>query len=117
AGDLDLTKGINDRGRDVLTAIGVSRSDVGRIYTGSAQGRAMASTDGGATWRDVTGGLPDRSITSIKVDPANALVAYLTLSGFGAGHVFKTSDGGASWQDLTGNLPDVPANTVLIDPL
>jgi photosystem II stability/assembly factor-like uncharacterized protein len=117
AGELDLTEGVNDKGRDVLTAIGVARSDVEMIYTGSLQGRAMASTDGGATWIDVTGNLPDRSITSIKVDPANPLVAYLTMSGFKAGHAFKTTDGGAAWRDITGNLPDVPANTVLIDPL
>jgi BNR/Asp-box repeat. len=117
AGELDLTKGINDKGRDVLTAIGVARSDTNVIYTGSVQGRAMASSDGGATWRDVTANLPDRSITSIKVDPANPSVAYLTMSGFNAGHAFKTTDGGATWQNITGNLPDVPANTVLIDPL
>jgi photosystem II stability/assembly factor-like uncharacterized protein len=117
AGELDLTKGVNDKGRDVLTAIGVARSDTNVIYTGSVQGRAMASADGGATWRDVTAGLPDRSITGIKVDPTDASVVYLTMSGFEAGHAFKTTDGGATWQDITGNLPDVPANTVLIDPL
>ncbi|MFL6214183.1 MAG: WD40/YVTN/BNR-like repeat-containing protein [Blastocatellia bacterium] len=117
AGDLDLTKGINDKGRDVLTAIGVARANTNVIYTGSAQGRAMASTDSGATWRDITGALPNRSITNIKVDPANSSLAYLTMSGFNAGHVFKTTDGGASWQNSTGNLPDVPANTILIDPL
>jgi photosystem II stability/assembly factor-like uncharacterized protein len=117
AGDLDLTKGINDKGRDVLTAIAVARADTNVIYTGSAQGRAMASTDNGATWHDITGALPNRSITGIRVDPANPSVAYLTMSGFKAGHVFKTTDGGATWQDLTGNLPDVPANTILIDPL
>jgi len=117
AGELDLTKGINDKGRDVLSAIGVARSDLNVIYTGSVQGRAMATTDGGATWRDITNNLPDRSITSIKVDPANPFVAYLTMSGFDAGHAFKTTDGGAAWRDITGNLPDVPANTLLIDPL
>lgn len=117
AGELDLTKGVNDKGRDVLTAIGVARSDLNVIYTGSAQGRAMASSDSGATWRDATAGLPDRSITAIKVDPANPSVAYLTLSGFNAGHVFKTTDGGVSWRNITGNLPDVPVNTVLLDPL
>ena len=117
AGDLDLTKGVTANGSDVLSAIGVSRSNTNVIYTGSVQGRAMASTDAGATWRDVTGTLPNRSISCIKVDPANPAVAYLTTSGFGSGHVFKTSDGGAAWQDISGDLPDVPASTLLIDPL
>ena len=42
-GDMDLTKG----GDDVLSAIRVNPSDSMVIYTGSEQGRAMVSTDGG----------------------------------------------------------------------
>ena len=113
----DLTKGINPKGRDVLSALGVARSDTNIIYTGSAQGRAMVSSDGGASWTDITEGLPDRFITSVTVSRQNADVAYLTVSGFETGHVFKTTDRGATWKDISGNLPDVPANALLIDPL
>ncbi|MEK6324621.1 MAG: IPT/TIG domain-containing protein [Acidobacteriota bacterium] len=116
AGFLDLTKGITDTGRDVLSAIAVAGANTSIIYTGSAQGRAMASTNGGRSWNDITRGLPDRSITSITVDPANAAVAYLTVSGFNAGHIFRTTDTGSTWTDISGSLPDVPANTLLIDP-
>lgn len=117
AGELDLTKGITDKGRDVLSAIGVGRANTGVIYTGSAQGRAMVSTDGGANWMDVTRGLPNRFITSITVEPANSANAYLTVSGFNSGHIFKTTDTGATWSDISGNLPDIPTNALLIDPL
>jgi photosystem II stability/assembly factor-like uncharacterized protein len=117
AGEADLTKGETEAGRDVLTAIGVGRSNTSLIYAGSAQGRAMVSTDGGSTWSDATAGLPDRSITSITVDRGNSAIAYLTLSGYGSGHVFKTTSAGADWIDITGNLPDIPTNALLIDPL
>jgi photosystem II stability/assembly factor-like uncharacterized protein len=113
---LDLTKGVNDKGRDVLTAIGVSRSNPNVIYTGSSQGRAMTSTDGGFTWRDVTPGLPDRFISGVTVDPSDHRIAYVTVSGFGTGHVFMTTDGGAAWSDVSGDLPDIPANALLTDP-
>ncbi|HKA21815.1 MAG TPA: hypothetical protein VKN18_26295 [Blastocatellia bacterium] len=116
AGSLDLTKGTNDIGRDVLSAIGVSRSNPNVIYTGSVQGRAMRSANGGQSWTDVTGGLPDRSITSITVDPTDPSVAYLTVSGFNTGHVFRTTNTGASWLDISGSLPDIPANAMLVDP-
>ena len=116
AGFLDLTKGITDIGKDVLSAIAVARSNTNVIYTGSAQGRAMVSRNGGASWNDITRGLPDRSITSITVDPQNAALAYLTVSGFSSGHVFRTTDTGATWTDISGDLPDVPANVLLIDP-
>lgn len=117
AGDVDLTKGLTPKGRDVLTSIAVGKSDTNFIYTGSAQGRAMVSTDGGLTWADITAGLPDRSITSLTVHGSDPNIAYVTFSGFGTGHVFKTTDRGLSWADLSGNLPDIPANAFLIDPI
>ncbi|HVG29740.1 MAG TPA: Calx-beta domain-containing protein, partial [Pyrinomonadaceae bacterium] len=119
-GGADLTNG----GSDVLNAIGAARTGYSPsqvIYTGSAQGRAKVTQDGGATWADVTAGLPNRSIESITVDPANAATAYLTVSGFGSGHVFKTTNFGASWADLSGSdpatkLPNVPTTAFIIDP-
>jgi photosystem II stability/assembly factor-like uncharacterized protein len=116
AGSLDLTKGSTEVGRDVLSAIGVSRSNPNVIYTGSVQGRAMRSTNGGQSWTDITNGLPDRSITSITVDPIDSSVAYLTVSGFGTRHVFRTTNTGANWSDISGSLPDIPANAMLVDP-
>ena len=115
-GETDLTKGMNERGVDVLSAIGVSRSNTDVIYTGSAQGRAMVTTDRGATWNDITRGLPDRFITSIAVDPTIPAKAYLSVSGFKSSHIFKTTDAGASWADASSGLPDIPVNALLIDP-
>jgi photosystem II stability/assembly factor-like uncharacterized protein len=113
APDTDLTK---DE-RDVLSAIGVAPSNTNVIYTGSAKGRAMLSTDGGNHWLDITSGLPNRSIERIAVDPSNPALAYLTVSGYGSGHVFKTTNAGESWTDISGNLPNVPTSAFLIDPL
>lgn len=112
----DLTKGITDQGDDVLNAIAVARSDINVIYTGSAQGRAMVTNDEGLTWKDITSGLPNRFISNIFVDPANAATAYLVVSGFGSGHVFKTTNSGNKWVDISGNLPDIPCNDIIVDP-
>ena len=109
----DLTKG----GTDVLAAIAVSPANSRVIYTGSVQGRAMLSTDAGTSWTDITGSLPNRSITSITIDPDSPSTAYITLSGFFADHVFETNDMGSSWVDISSGLPDLPVNTLLIDPL
>ncbi len=117
AGNLDLTKGLTPAGADVLNAIGVGPANPNVIYTGSRQGRAMLSTDAGLTWSDVSAGVPNRTITSIVVDPTNSAIAYLTVSGFGSGHIFKTTNSGQTWLDLSGNLPDIPTNAFLIDPI
>lgn len=113
ADTLDLTRG----GADVLNAIGVGAADTNIIYTGSRQGRAMVSSDAGKSWADVSGALPNRTITNITVDPQNSANAYLTVSGFNTGHVFKTTNTGATWTDISSDLPDVPANALLIDPV
>jgi hypothetical protein len=115
AGTTDLTRG--ESTRDVVSAIGVAPSDQNTVYTGSAQGRVMASRDGGATWRDVTAGLPLRHVTSIVVDRRDPGTAFLTVSGFRSGHVFRTTDFGATWRDASGPLPDIPFSACLQDPL
>jgi photosystem II stability/assembly factor-like uncharacterized protein len=121
APNVDLTKGarsLPNNVDDVITAIGVNgEANRNVIYTGSTGGRAMVSTDGGASWKDITVGLPNRSITGILVDPADAATAYLTVSGFGTSHIFKTTNLGASWTNISSNLPDVPVSAMLIDPL
>jgi len=119
-GNVDLTKGarsLTNNADDVLTAIGVNGANRNVIYTGSTGGRAMVSANGGASWGDITAGLPNRSITGILVEPANVATAYLTLSGFGTAHIFKTTNTGATWTNISSNLPDVPVNAMLIDPL
>jgi photosystem II stability/assembly factor-like uncharacterized protein len=84
---------------------------------GGTKGNVFVTTDGGDTWANVTGDLPDRFPMDMTVDPANESVAYITFSGFGTGHVFKTEDYGASWEDISIDLPDVPTNAVIVDPL
>ena len=116
AGFLDLTKGINANGSDILTAIAVARGNTNAIYTGSLQGRAMMSSNAGRSWTDITSGLPNRSITAIAVDPSDSKTAYLCVSGFNTSHVFRTTNSGALWSDVSNGLPDIPVNALLIDP-
>lgn len=111
-GTQDLTNG----GTDVLSAIGVGRSNLKTIYTGTAQGKVMVSTDGGTTWTIAVTGLPVRFIKSIVVSQTDSNTAYLTVSGYDSGHVFKTTNAGASWTNISANLPNVPTNTLLADP-
>lgn len=120
-GEQDLTKGITKFGKDTLSAIGVCLSNPNVIYTGSEQGLVMVSTDGGKNWRKVentsSGGLPDRSVTSINVDPKNPAIAFATLSGFGTRHVFKTTNTGVTWRDIAGNLHDLTGGDIAVNDL
>jgi hypothetical protein len=77
------------------------------------------TTDGGATWTNITGNLPvgNGAPTVITVHPADANTAWLTLSGYSAGNkVFQTTDGGATWINISYNLPNLPANCSVYQP-
>ncbi|MFM8441411.1 MAG: FG-GAP-like repeat-containing protein, partial [Acidobacteriota bacterium] len=112
AGATDLTNG----GGDVLSAIAISRSNPNVIYVGSAGGKVMVSSDGGANFTNITSGLPTRFLKSITVSPTTPSTVWVTFSGYGTGHVFKSTNSGSTWTDISGDLPNIPVNTLLLDP-
>ncbi len=116
----DLTDGVHPSGSmafGTLTAIASSYNNLDVIYTGSDDGNVNVTFDGGASWTDVSTGLPDQYITSIAMVPDDDMIAYVTVSGFKyleyTPHVFKTTDGGENWTDISSNLPNLPINDII----
>ncbi|MEO1575343.1 MAG: thrombospondin type 3 repeat-containing protein, partial [Pseudomonadota bacterium] len=64
--------------------------------------------------------LPSRWVTSLRVDPTDANVAFVSYSGYHAAdntpYVLATLDGGDDWVDITGNLPQAPVNSLTLGP-
>jgi hypothetical protein len=121
----DLTRGNGGIGGafGTVTTLAVAHSDSRVIYAGTDDGRAWITRNTGGSWTEITAGLPTRWITHIDIDPANANIAYLSVSGYRNGdpgaHVFKTTTGGtgsSAWQDISAGLPDAPVNDVVLDP-
>lgn len=106
-------------GNPVL-ALEISRSNCDIIYATTAptdsRSGVFLSMDGGVSFSNITGSLPDRYMTDIAINPVDPAIAYITLSGFGSSHLYKTTDYGASWVDVGADLPDVPGQAVCIDP-
>lgn len=102
----------------LVMAISHQNSDV--LYVGTAPIYnplgVFRTTDGGATWKNITASLPERFPGDLCVDPNNDLNVYIALMGFGSSHVFKSKDGGDTWEDIGLGLPDVPASAVIVDP-
>ncbi|HVL90666.1 MAG TPA: hypothetical protein VM841_10585, partial [Actinomycetota bacterium] len=91
---------------------------------------AKASPDG---WHIASAkGLPNRTITSIAIDPKSPKTIYVTLGGYsgrtwrgpgtfadknknrGTGSVFVSTDAGETFKNISGNLPNAPANAIVI---
>lgn len=119
----DLTDGQHPSGAlsyGTLTAIAASYNNLDVIYTGSDDGNVQVSFNGGASWTNISAGLPDRYVTSIATIPGDDNTAYVSFSGFTAldyaAHVFKTVDGGQNWTDISANLPGIPVNDIITYP-
>ncbi|MFZ5979268.1 MAG: thrombospondin type 3 repeat-containing protein [Candidatus Zixiibacteriota bacterium] len=104
-----------------ISAIGVARSDTLVLYAGASNGVVARTTDGGANWENITAGLPNRFVTRLTVDPYDASIVYITLSGYRQdgdmlAHIYRSTDYGSNWTPISGNLPDVPVNDCIVDP-
>ena len=103
---VDLTKGSG-----TITTIAVAKSDPLTIYVGTTDGQVQVTRDNAVTFTNVSANLPNKYVTRVIVDPADAMHALVTVSGFGTGHVFETKDAGTSWIDISIGLVDAPANS------
>lgn len=69
--------------------------DSDTVYVGTGRpGGVFASTDGGATWRASSDGLPDTEVYKLVIDPQSPATLYAATS---VG-VFKSTDGGRRWR-------------------
>lgn len=107
----------------VINEITIARGDSNRIYTGSNAGEIWTSGDGGSTWRNISTGFPNRSVTSIQTNPIKPTEIYVTVSSTGTAHLWRCPDTTAAtivWQDVDGSgltgVPNTPTSVVVLDP-
>lgn len=102
-----------------VTDIVVDGDDANRIiisYGGTNTGGPNAnalflSTDGGNSWTDISGDLPNISVNAIALDPHNDNTVYV---GTDVG-VFRTTNGGADWLVFDNGIPNVVISDLHID--
>ncbi|MBM2840969.1 MAG: hypothetical protein HW412_1497 [Bacteroidetes bacterium] len=97
-----------------ISAIGISYTDINKIYIGTSGGKLMVTTNNGGSWT-TTFGFP--YVSDFAVDPGDDNICYATFTGFtSTTHIYKTSNGGSSWFNITNNLPNIPVNTLVVVP-
>lgn len=98
---------------------GTPASPATTIYAGTDTGKlwkttnATATPSSAVTWTQLGAGvLPQRWVTSIVTDPADANHVFVSFSNYKEGdlaaNVWETTDGGATWTNISGNMPNAP---------
>jgi photosystem II stability/assembly factor-like uncharacterized protein len=106
----------NTGGSSAITEFAVAPSNSQVIYV-LYPGTIRKTTDGGATWTNVTQNVPAGNATFITIDPNDENTAWVTVSGYTAGSkIYQTVDGGATWMNISSNLPNLPANCSVYEP-
>lgn len=118
----DLTDGLDTLRADLHTITTISESplDANIIYVGTADANVWVTTNGGNTWNNITGTLPNRYVTTVKASPNDTGNVYVTHSGYRDNefipHIHKSSNKGNNWTDISGDLPQIAINDILITP-
>lgn len=88
-----------------------SSKDIYLTVSGFDTGHVFHSTNGGSTWTDISGDLPNTPVNSILADPGLLNTIYVaTDTG-----VYVTSNGGTNWVPLGQGLPNVVVQDILMD--
>jgi len=116
-----LTDWVPGRRLGTLTTIAVAPTNSEIIYVGTDDSHVWVSTDNGASWNEISDGLPERWVTRVAVDPTDENMVYATFNGLKwkdpQPHVFRSTDKGTTWSDISSNLPDAPVNAFAVDPV
>ena len=71
-----------------------------KIRSGGPGSGIHKSTDGGTTWKKLSGGLPEKmGKVAVDVSPANSNVVYANIES-AKGGVFRSDNGGKSWKQV-----------------
>ncbi len=97
-----------------IRSMAIAPSDNRIIYI-TDQNYLYKTTNGGASWTDITSYKPTTNnlITSITIDSQNPSKVWITYGGFDAYRVYESNNGGSNWTDISAGLPSVPASTII----
>lgn len=92
-----------------MCIVGASAQVIWATSSRFGGGHVFNSVDGGATFKDCSGALPDVPVNAITVDSQHKDTVYI---GTDRG-VYRTMDAGKHWNDISNGLPNVIVGALL----
>ncbi|MGD8699747.1 MAG: hypothetical protein PVJ43_10680 [Gemmatimonadales bacterium] len=120
--DLSQSEDRGDVPFATITVLAESPLRFGLLWVGTDDGHVYVTRGSGATWTEVSAGLPaDRWVSRVEASRFDENVAYVSLNGYRdddiTAYVYRTENLGRTWRDISDGLPDEPVNVVREDPV
>ncbi len=117
----DLTDGLVFEPRfHTITTLDESPVEQNLLYVGTVDGNVWRGNPTTMAWQNITPGLPERYVSSVKASPNFANRVYVTHTGYRDNdftpHLHRSDDRGATWKSVAGNLPNLAIYDVYILP-
>ena len=117
----DLTDGViyGDRFHTIST-LDESPLDPDLLYVGTTDGNVWRGNPDLGNWTDVSAGLPDRYVSSVKASPNITNRVYVAHTGYKSNdftaHLHRSDDQGDTWTAVSGDLPNLAINDIHVLP-
>lgn len=103
-----------------ITTLSESPLDADVLLVGTDDGRVQWTKDGGATWTDVAGRMPElpegRWVSRVELSHHDVKTAWVAFTGYRDDDfepwVYRTRDGGETFELVTDGLPEGPVNVL-----
>lgn len=101
----------NDARIGDVSGIAIDPHDAKTFYAAGGQG-VFKSTDGGATWKDITVGIAATAFREIVIDPLNSNILYAQTDTT----ILKSTNSGVSWVSITSGFAEGAFHGLAINP-
>ncbi len=109
-----------NRGIANITSLDESKLDSNILIAGTNNGNVWVTNAYDRHWTNISKGLPEGYISSVKTSPSHVSTVYVTLSAHRSNDlkpkVFRSRDMGNTYESIAGNLPEMPVFDILVYP-
>lgn len=117
----DLTDGVIFGERyHTISTLHESALDNDLLYVGTTDGNVWRGAPATFNWTNISAGLPDRYVSSVKASPSSADRVFVTHTGYKGNdfspRIHRSDDRGATWTPIAGDLPNLAINDIFVLP-
>ena len=117
----DLTDGVIFGNRfHTITTLHESPIDPDLLFVGTTDANVWRGNPLTQNWVNITAGLPDRYVSSVKASPSNPERVFVSQTGYKSNdfsaHIHRSDNQGDTWEPIQGDLPNLAINDLIVLP-